>query len=197
MTRPQPQNPTSLTAPDVYGAVFDFINAFVVDPPLDVILRGDQNRSALPSGTNDYAVMTVISEARRGSSVKTLSDNSLTIQKLVLCDVQIDIRSDDGPRAQNAASLIELWARDEFGIRFFKNYSISVTGATSPQDLTFVDESNQFVKRFMVTLNLEYWVSTSIEAPSFETVSIKQNDPVVAPENYFENVDVHHPPTED
>lgn len=195
--RPAPHTPTSLTAPDVYGAIFDFIAAFVT-PPFAEVVRGDQNRVSLPEETNEYILITKIVETRRGSNVHSFeapapdADGTLSASKLTLCDVQIDVRSDKGPRAQEAASLIELWARDEIGIRFFQPYGISVTGCTSPQDMAFIDESNQFVKRFMVTLSLEYWETVSIAMPFFDDVTLKP-DP---PRSYFENIDVHHPPQE-
>lgn len=57
----------SVTAPDVLGEVYDFLRAYIKPRP-DHIIRGWQNRVALPNNIN-YAVLTLINAARQGTNV--------------------------------------------------------------------------------------------------------------------------------
>ena len=63
-----------LAAPDVYGAVYDYIAAFAV-PALnpDNIIRGWENRNSLPPGVNDFAIFSLLAETRRGTNIKVLA----------------------------------------------------------------------------------------------------------------------------
>lgn len=179
----------SLVQPDIYTAVYDYISIFA-DPQLNPnnIIRGWQNRSYLPQDTNEYSVITIIDSKRIGTNVHQWSEDpniseNLIIKELELvgCSVQIDFCSDDDSSEQRART-IELITRSEIGVNFFSGYNISPLYAETPKDMSFTDGSEQFVKRFMVMIHLNYWINFSTSNPSFSTYSLT-----------IENVDVEHP----
>lgn len=185
---PPRTDPGPLQAPDVPGAVYEFLSEFV-QPTFAHVFRGDQNRVSLPEGTNEFIVFTLLSTTRVGSNVSEFSalDTDETgvfnVRKLNRSVFQIDIRSDGTDRAANAASLVELWSRSEVGCSFFGERGVSVIGCTPPTDLTEIDESSQFVKRFMVELTVEYWSGSTISVPFFDGIdlSLKNTDVVFPP----------------
>lgn len=184
-------NPQALSAPDVYAAVYDFVAAWAlpaINP--DYIIRGWQNRSHRPPDTNEYAVISVLSEVRRGTNVTTLrtdpqntDDGALVKGKLTECMVQIDFCSDNETARQRAAAL-ETAMRDEFACDFFASYGINALYADDPRELSFVDGSEQFVKRYMITLHMSYWSELSASSDWFNQVQITR----------VEDVDAHHKP---
>lgn len=190
---PMPANPKLTDDTDIYAAVYDFIATYAL-PALDKqnIIRGWQNTSHLPAECNEYAVMSIISHARRGTTVETFnadnipvdSDGVLTSSELVLCRVQIDCCSDDGDTARRRAQMIEKVARSSVGVQFFRQYGIGCNFAADARDMTFINGANQYVKRWMTEIELSYVSSFSVELPWFDSVNIKR----------IENVDVHHEP---
>lgn len=175
--------PQALYAPDVMSAVHGFILAWAVPAlPSDCIIRGWENRYALPAKSNDYAVYSMVGETRRGTNVSTISDDTLVKTKLVTGLVQVDFCSDTDA-ARLRASALELAARDEYGVNYFKEHGISALYADDPKDLSYVNGGEQYIKRFMVQLHLCWSVGLSAAAQSFNIATMSR----------VENVDVHHP----
>lgn len=179
---------TPIVTPDIYKAFFEYVAIFAT--PImnqDNIIIGWQNRSYLPVDTNEYAVITVIDTKRRGTNVHEWYDDVTlphdTIVKemeLVESGIQIDFCSNND-NAEMRARSIELVTRSEFGVKFFKTYNIAPLYADGTRDISFVDQSQQYVRRFMTTVYVSYWVNTTFKVTSFNEADI-----------YFENVDVEH-----
>ena len=199
-TFPPPLSFKAVDEPDVYRAVYDFIETFGLPAMADApktgrIFRGWSNRMSLPHD-NEYAVMSIISHFRRGTNIEIFDasqaaideDGVLTTAELILCDVQIDFCSDSHTGrdfARRRAQAIETVARSSLGPQFFAKYGMSCQYATDARDLSFIGDATQYVSRWMTTVRVSFWTAVSAELPWFDAVNLKR----------IENVDVHHPPT--
>lgn len=196
---PQPTSPANTTAADIYAAVFAFINAYGLPampaaPTTGRIFRGYSNRMVLPPD-NEYAVMTIVGQQRRGTNVETFDassaaageDGDAELSELVLCNVQIDFYSppDTGTEAARLrAQAIETVGRSPWGTKFFKDHGISCLYCEDARDLSAVTDSAQYVSRWSVVLHLGYRAKIAAKLPWFDAVKFER----------IENVDVHHPP---
>lgn len=187
MLTPVYTTPIALETPDIYVAVYDYVLAYAL-PALkpENIYRGWQNRAALPPDTNEYAVISIISNVRHGSSVEELEIKGVTDDEPELIKVgtyyeaaiQIDCCSDSDYARQRAA-MLSGFARSSVAVAFFKKYGLSVIDASDPTDITMTDESDQFVPRSMITLRLTYWSVSAIGMTwfnDFNLVGVKDVD---------------------
>jgi hypothetical protein len=140
-------------------------------PALDPasIYQGWQNRSALPAGSNEYAVISVFQSTRRGTNVEILintgaaDDEPETYQARAYFEtrVQVDLVSDSDLGRQRALCL-EVAAWSTIGVNFFKPYSITCQFGDPVQEIPQIDEANQFVRRYMTSLRLAYWAGVDV-----------------------------------
>lgn len=190
MSFPIPATPELINDPDIYAAVYEFVRQYTVPAiPPDNIYRGWQNYFALPPASNEFAIISLISQERRGTTVEDYdapapdADGTLGLHELVLCRMQVDCYSDDDNAARQRAQSLETIARSSAGPSFFGQYKIGCNYASNPQAITEIDGSQQYVKRWMVELHLSYTSSIGLTLPGFDNVTVN-----------IENVDVHHPP---
>lgn len=186
-------NPVTGNFPNIYAAVRDFIVEYAL-PHYDAVnvIRGWQNVKHLPSKTNEYAVISIISHQRRGTTVHLYDakkarpgeDGRTVLKELVFVSVQVDCCSDIDDSARRRAQLLEMVARSSVGTRFFEPYGIGCNFATAPRDLTFINKADQYTKRWEIELSLSYTAGVTVEYPWFDTIDIKR----------VENVDEHHEP---
>lgn len=179
-------------SPDIYKAVRDYIVAYAL-PNYDAvnIFRGWQNASHLPSKTNEYAVISIISHTNHGTPVEKYSadgaqvneDGTTTLSQLVHVNVQVDCCSSDDNSARKRAQMLATVARSRVGTEFFGRYGIGCNYSSMPRDLTFIDGTESYVKRWEIELNLSYTVNITVKFPWFDNVDLN-----------IENVDVHHKP---
>jgi len=190
MNFPVPSNPALAQDVDIYAAVYEFVRQYAVPliPPAN-IYRGWQNYSALPPSSNEYAIISIISNTRRGTTVEEYNapdpetDGTLSLHELVQCRVQIDCYSDDDNHARQRAQALETIARSTVGPAFFKQHNIGCNHASDVRSMSHVDGSKQYVKRCMTELYLTYWASVGLSLPWFDSVDAN-----------IKNVDVYHPP---
>ena len=193
MTFPFPQAPAHANVPNIYEAVGRFLLKYAVPAvPQENIYKGFKNRVALPKGTNEYIIMTLLNQVRHGTNVDTYSATGLpvtadginTTKQLVELAVQIDCYSDSHDGRQRATA-IEMMARSPHGVQFFNQFGMSCLYADDVRDLTGVTDADQFVYRYMTTLHLTYWAQIDQTLPWFDAVDVD-----------LKNVDVTFPPTE-
>lgn len=193
MTFPLPENPQHVGTPNIYEAVGRFLLKYAVPAvPQEHIFKGYKNRVALPKGSNEYIIMTLLSQTRHGTNVNTFDasaaqrgeDGADTTQELVEIAVQIDCHSDSDAGRQRATA-IEMMARSPYAVQFFRQFGMSCLYADDVRDLTGVTDSDQFVYRYMTTLHLTYWAQITQQLPWFDAVNVD-----------LKNVDVKFPPTE-
>ena len=84
---------------------------------------------------------------------------------------------------------LEALSRTERGVSFMRERQASLLGCVGGvMDLSMAVDSDQFVRRAMTTMQIEFW--SSFQAEEWST-------PGPLRFKYFENVDEHHPPTGD
>lgn len=187
-----PSSPDIATKGNLYDALYDFVAMYAI-PVMDGnnIFFSNRNRMSLPSGHEEYAVIDVLSSVRHGTATeKLIPGNGSEPDKLVIGSlfeylVQVDLYSVDETARQRAMTLANVGMR--VGPQFFNQYGCSFLYMDNPRDMAFVGDANQYVQRWMLTLRVTMPELTTVELPGFDSVAVER----------IENVDVHHPPTED
>ena len=148
----------------------------------DRLFRGFQSQEVLPVD-NDYIVYTPISQIRIGTNVETIDQGELdetknatvTNAKLMRVDVQIDCYGDN---SFDYAQGIETFARSARCNEWLNqsNMELRVLHASDPTNGTLIDETAQYVPRWITTLSVETTISVTDEIPWFNEVEIVIND---------------------
>jgi len=183
---------------EVLSAVNDFILTYVGNNEIPLleqpqVVIGWQNVvSALPAKSQEYAVLSFLGSVRHGTNVHgrvhAPGDTGLidTVTRSAEQLVQADFCSARPGRseeyARTRAEIMEMLHRDRVSIDFYRKYNISSCYADNVVPLAFMNESEQWVARYSVTLHLSIYSMTNVEIESFSDVGL-----------YLENVDVHHP----
>lgn len=168
----------------ILDATCDYITAFCSDIPSDIIYRGYGNRSALPKGQR-YVVLVLADTARIGTNVSSdvqAADNVYETKSLREYIVDIDFISDNQQQAQENAGTLEILSRSYIATSFFAEYGIGFNYADTLRYLPFVDQTDQYIHRYRITLHLTCW----------ETVSVPQEYAEKIELNRVENIDAHH-----
>ena len=175
------------------------------------IFRGNQSREVLPKD-NDYIIYTPITQKRIGTNIATLhaedvepTDNAPEQNsKLLQMDLQVDCYGDksfayaEGLETFAGSGRCNDWlVQNGAGIR--------VLYASDPMDGTLVDDTRQYVTRWIVTLSICLTVSNTDSIPWVEEVEVnvvpKADDSPVPPSQQkgdkLINVDVVYPPKEE
>lgn len=175
---------------DILGAIFDLlVQKLNIDG--NVIIRGWQNRAALPDDC-DYVVLTLLTAQRHGTNVhqwqNAQEENSIdeTISMLTEYTVQVDFCGTDEQNVMENATQLALVARDALACDFLRPYGILPLYAEDVRSMPFANEQRQWEARYIVTLHIEAWTKKTTAQDAFTDVDI-----------YIEDVDVHHPITDE
>ena len=175
---------------DILGAVYSFLVANLPDIDGNKIVRGWQNRAALPDDS-DYIVLTLLTTRRHGTNVHerqalkdSQTDISETIHMLAEHTVQVDFCGQDEQAVMARATRLSVLARDGVAVEFLRPYGILPLYAEDVRQAPFTNEQRQWEVRYIVTLHLECWHDVNTTRDAFTNVNI-----------YTEDVDVHHPIT--
>lgn len=194
--------------PDFMGDVYDLLYYVTGNSQ---IFRGNQSREVLPKD-NDYIIYTPITQKRIGTNVATLhaegiepTDNAPEQNsKLLQIDLQVDCYGDksfayaEGLETFAGSGRCNDWlVQNGAGIR--------VLYASDPMDGTLVDDTRQYVTRWIVTLSICLTVSNTDSIPWVEEVEVnvvpKAEDSPVPPSQQkgdkLINIDVVYPPKEE
>ena len=166
----------------------------------DKLFRGFQSQEVLPAD-DDYIVYTPISQTRIGTNVATLHAENIdddknapdVNQRLTRVDVQIDCYGDN---AFDYASAIETFAGSLRCNEWLEqsNMALRVLYASNPMNGTLIDETAQFVPRWIVTLSVEIVSSVTDLIPWIEDANIDPNPEVIVDKSAVKiiNVDVQY-----
>ena len=194
--------------PDFMADVYDLLYYVTGNSQ---IFRGNQSREVLPKD-NDYVIYTPITQKRIGTNIATLhaedvepTDNAPEQNsKLLQMDLQVDCYGDksfayaEGLETFAGSGRCNDWlAQNGAGIR--------VLYASDPMDGTLVDDTRQYVTRWIVTLSICLTVSNTDSIPWVEEVEVnvapKAEDSPVPPSQQkgdkLINIDVVYPPKEE
>lgn len=195
-------------APDFMADVYDLLYYVTGNSQ---IFRGNQSREVLPKD-NDYVIYTPITQKRIGTNIATLhaedvepADNAPEQNsKLLQIDLQVDCYGDksfayaEGLETFAGSGRCNDWlAQNGAGIR--------VLYASDPMDGTLVDDTRQYVTRWIVTLSICLTVSNTDSIPWIEEVEVnvapKAGDSPIPPSQQkgdkLINIDVVYPPKEE
>ena len=191
--------------PDFMGEVYDLLQYVTGNSN---IIRGNQSREVLPAD-NDYIVYTPITQKRIGTNIAILhaeevepTDNAPEQNsKLLQIDLQVDCYGD---KAFAYAEGLETFAGsgrcNDWLIQ--NGAGIRVLYASDPIDGTMIDDTRQYITRWIVTLSICLTVSNTDSIPWIEEVEVnvipKAEDSPVPPIEQVGakviNIDVVYPP---
>lgn len=171
---------------------------YVTGIPQSRLIRGNQSRSVLPK-ENDYIIYTPITQVRHGTNIATLYAEDVPIdenapetdEKLLQIDIQIDCYGD---KAFAYAEGIETFAGSLRCNDYLRqnNMVIRVLYASNPIDGTLIDDTRQYVSRWIVTLSICRPVSTTDKIPWIEEAQVVPNPatPSNPPGVKLKNIDI-------
>lgn len=194
--------------PDFMADVYDLLYYVTGN---NQIFRGNQSREVLPKD-NDYVIYTPITQKRIGTNIATLhaegiepADNAPEQNsKLLQIDLQVDCYGDksfayaEGLETFAGSGRCNDWlVQNGAGIR--------VLYASDPMNGTLVDDTRQYVTRWIVTLSICLTVSNTDSIPWVEEVEVnvvpKAEDSPIPPIEQVGakmiNIDVVYPPKEE
>lgn len=166
-------------------AVNDFVITYAPNAIQNNLFRGYQNRMALPQQQN-FIVVSVEDTARVGTNTTDYSqadDGKLITKALREYLVSIDFCNIKQEIAQEQAANIEVISRSYIATDFFKQRDIGFNYADDIMYLPYVDEQDQYLHRYRVTLHLTKWEQVAINQDFAKTVQLR-----------IENIDAHHKP---
>lgn len=188
----RPFDPTPVAEVDIYEVCRQFVLEYGL-PALspEHVRQGWQNKASLPAGTNEYAIISILSEVRHGTTVETFDapdpskddPGNLSLNALMELLVQIDFCSIDDT-ARRRAQRLAIVSRSSVGPMFFNDRGMSLLYADDAKDISFVGSENQFVRRYMVTLHATISEGVAVKYDYFDTVKMER----------VEDVDMHHKP---
>ena len=195
-------------APDFMTDVYDLLYYVTGNSQ---IFRGNQSREVLPKD-NDYIIYTPITQKRIGTNIATLhaedvepTDNAPgQNSKLLQIDLQVDCYGDKSfAYAEGLETFAGSGRCNDWLIQ--NGAGVRVLYASDPMDGTLVDDTRQYVTRWIVTLSICFAVSVTDLVPWIEEVEVnvvpKAEDSPVPPIEQVGakmiNVDVVYPPKEE
>jgi hypothetical protein len=196
--------------PDFMGEVYDLLQ-YVTGIDSNRIIRGNQSREVLPKD-NDYIVYTPITQKRIGTNIAMLhaeevepTDNAPEQNsKLLQIDLQIDCYGDKSfAYAEGLETFAGSGRCNDWLIQ--NGAGIRVLYASDPIDGTMIDDTRQYITRWIVTLSICLTVSTTDSIPWIEEVEVnvipnEEDSPVPPIEQVgakMINIDVVYPPKEE
>jgi hypothetical protein len=163
--------------------------------PEEHVFFGRQNRMALPSGTEEYAVVSFMSAETVGKPFARYKRDT-DAEKVFShwkAEFQADFCSSFPAAALARASRFSAMCEAGLGSALLAGTGVNAIGVSGVTDASGYVDAEQFVIRSRVRLTLEYDSDYEIPVESADSLEVKSS----APEGrYFENVDVHHPSKE-
>ena len=177
----QPSNPVAIGEADVYAACAAFIEEYA---GIERVYQGWQNRSALPAGTNVYAVVSLLLSKPTMTPVERMHEveDFYEVSRCNELQIQIDVCGENDA-ARQKAQMLHLAVSSSIGIQFFEKKGLSVLYADDVKDLSFVGDAQQFVRRNMVLLHCSTWSRFTVNYDAFDKARAR-----------IEDVDAHHHP---
>ena len=166
--------------PDFMGEVYDLLQ-YVTGIDSNRIIRGNQSREVLPKD-NDYIVYTPITQKRIGTNIAMLhaedvepTDNAPEQNsKLLQIDLQVDCYGDKSfAYAEGLETFAGSGRCNDWLIQ--NGAGIRVLYASDPIDGTMIDDTRQYITRWIVTLSICLPASVTDLIPWIEEVEVIPN----------------------
>lgn len=172
--------------PSLYEALVSAVEQWAL-PALsrDFIRRGWVPRAALPAGTRDYAIVSILNRARHGTNVKEYTPpasdavepfGTITERTLRVATCQVDFYSESEAGFQRADSLVT-FIRGTTGASWFRQWGIGSLYCDDAQALEYTDGEKYQVMQSTATLRLSYWSGLVSKLQFFDNVKVEGVNP--------------------
>ena len=169
--------------PSLYEALVTAVEGWALPAlPRSVIRRGWVPRAALPAGTKDYAIVSVLNRARHGTNVKEYAPpapdaeqpfGTLTERTLRIATCQVDFYSDSEAGFQRADSFVT-FVRGSTGASWFRMWGIGSLYCDDIVQQDYNDGEKYQVMQSTVTLRLAYWSGITSRLQFFDDVKVSK-----------------------
>ena len=152
--------------------------------PRNLIRRGWVPRAALPAGTRDYAIVSILNRARQGTNTKTYTAptdpaepyGTITELTLRVATCQVDFYSETEAGFMRADSLVT-FIRGTQGASWFRQWNIGSLYCDDVQQMDYTDGEKYQVMQSTVTLRLAYWSGLTSKLQFFDNVKVAGVNP--------------------
>jgi hypothetical protein len=171
--------------PSLYEALVSAVEQWALPAlPRNLIRRGWVPRAALPAGTRDYAIVSILNRARQGTNTKQYTAptdpaepyGTITELTLRVATCQVDFYSESEAGFMRADSLVT-FIRGTQGASWFRQWSIGSLYCDDVQQLDYTDGEKYQVMQSTVTLRLAYWSGLTSKLQFFDDVKVSGVNP--------------------
>ena len=171
--------------PSLYEALVSAVEQWALPAlPKGLVRRGWVPRAALPAGTRDYAIVSILNRARQGTNTKTYTAptdpaepfGTITELTLRVATCQVDFYSESDAGFQRADSLVT-FIRGTQGASWFRQWSIGSLYCDDVQQMDYTDGEKYQVMQSTVTLRLAYWSGLTSKLQFFDDVKVSGVNP--------------------
>ena len=171
--------------PSLYEALVTAVETWALPAlPRTLIRRGWVPRAALPAGTKDYAIVSILNRARHGTNVKQYNPpadpeepfGTITERTLRVATCQVDFYSESEAGFQRADSLVTA-IRGTLGASWFRQWGIGSLYCDDIVQQDYTDGEKYQVMQSTVTLRLSYWSGITAKLQFFDDVKVSGLNP--------------------
>ena len=171
--------------PSLYEALVSAVEQWALPAlPRNLIRRGWVPRAALPAGTRDYAIVSILNRARQGTNTKDYTAptdpaepfGTITERTLRVATCQVDFYSESEAGFQRADSLVT-FIRGMQGCSWFRQWNIGSLYCDDVVQQSYDDGEKYEVMQSTVTLRLSYWSGLTSKLQFFDDVKVSSLNP--------------------
>ena len=172
--------------PSLYEALVSAVEQWALPAlPKGLVRRGWIPRAALPAGTRDYAIVSVLNRQRHGTNVKEYTPpaeeaetpfGTVTERTLRIATCQVDFYSESDAGFMRADSLVT-FTRGTQGASWFRQWGIGSLYCDDVVQQDYTDGEKYQVMQSTVTLRLSYWSGVSSKLQFFDDVKVTSLNP--------------------
>lgn len=171
--------------PSLYEALVSAVEQWALPAlPRNLIRRGWVPRAALPAGTRDYAIVSILNRARQGTNTKDYTAptdpaepfGTITERTLRVATCQVDFYSESEAGFQRADSLVT-FIRGMQGCSWFRQWNIGSLYCDDVVQQSYDDGEKYEVMQSTVTLRLSYWSGITSKLQFFDNVNVSSLNP--------------------
>ena len=171
--------------PSLYEALVSAVEQWALPAlPRNLIRRGWVPRAALPAGTRDYAIVSILNRARQGTNTKQYTAptdpaepfGTITELTLRVATCQVDFYSESEAGFMRADSLVT-FIRGTQGASWFRMWNIGSLYCDDVVQQSYDDGEKYEVMQSTVTLRLAYWSGLTSKLQFFDNVKVAGVNP--------------------
>lgn len=171
--------------PSLYEALVSAVEQWALPAlPKGLVRRGWVPRAALPAGTRDYAIVSILNRARQGTNTKQYTAptdpaepfGTITELTLRVATCQVDFYSESEAGFMRADSLVT-FIRGTQGASWFRQWSIGSLYCDDIIQQDYTDGEKYQVMQSTVTLRLAYWSGLTSKLQFFDNVKVSGVNP--------------------